>query len=235
MKTDPFTVSEALVETKATGATAETARLKALRRCDLLDTSQDAALDDFARLAAHICKAPIALITLIDADWLWFKARIGVEGNRSCRNTSFCRYVIKAPRESGPLIVPDARKDARFADNPFVTSDPSIRFYAGAPLITPDGHALGSLCVVDTTPRDLPPADAHALTLLSRQVMHTLELRRIAREQQRILVQRRLTQAAFRESQETLEQKVIESAEDIAELRKHYLEAMEMLADVLQK
>ena len=157
----------------------EAKRLKVLWQYDVLDTVPEEVFDDLTELAARICEAPIALITLVDENRQWFKSRIGVSVNETSRDVSFCAYAVT---QNDLFIVPDATKDKRFANNPFVTSDPKIRFYAGAPLITPDGHALGTLCVIDKVPRDLRLEQKQALRILARHVVSQLELRRRSRE-----------------------------------------------------
>src|SRR3569833_1391131 len=157
----------------------EARRLKVLWQYDVLDTVPEEVFDDLTELAARICEAPIALISLIDENRQWFKAKVGVTLNETSRDISFCAHAIK---QQDLFIIPDATQDARFADNPLVISDPKIRFYAGAPLITPDGYALGSLCVIDKVPRELRTEQKQALRVLARHVMMQLELRRHARE-----------------------------------------------------
>jgi two-component system cell cycle sensor histidine kinase/response regulator CckA len=159
--------------------TNEAKRLKVLWQYDVLDTVPEEVFDDLTELAARICEAPIALISLVDEDRQWFKSKIGITVNETSRDISFCAHAIK---QEDLFIVPDATKDARFAKNPLVISDPKIRFYAGAPLITPDGHALGSLCVIDKVPRELRLEQQQALRVLSRHVMTQLELRRHAKD-----------------------------------------------------
>jgi anti-sigma regulatory factor (Ser/Thr protein kinase) len=153
----------------------ETERLEALRKYQILDTDPEVAFDDLALLASHICATPMAAITLVDQDRQWFKARVGVPLRETPRSISFCTHAIE---QRGIFIVPDASKDARLRDNPQVTGDPHIRFYAGAPLITREGHALGTLCVVDRRPRQLTDAQIEGLQVLRRQVEAQLELRR---------------------------------------------------------
>src|SRR5262249_7582990 len=132
----------------------EKKRLKVLWEYEVLDTVPEAIFDDLTELAACVCEAPIALISLVDEKRQWFKSKFGTPVNETSRDISFCAHAIK---QTGLFIVPDTVKDERFASNPLVTSEPKIRFYAGAPLITPDGYALGTLCVIDKVPRELRP------------------------------------------------------------------------------
>lgn len=157
----------------------ECRRLQALRSYAVLDTLPEEALDDLTALAAQICAAPVALISLIDEKRQWFKARVGTEVAETPLDLSFCVYALGQP---GLFIVPDASRDERFASNPLVTGEPGICFYAGAPLVTPEGEALGTLCVIDYVPRTLTAAQEQALGVLSRQVMTHLELRRQRQE-----------------------------------------------------
>jgi GAF domain-containing protein len=157
----------------------EKRRLTVLWEYEVLDTIPEEVFDSLTELAARICEAPIALISLVDEKRQWFKSRVGTNVKETSRDVSFCAHAIQ---QTDLFIVPDATKDERFAQNPLVTSDPRIRFYAGAPLITPDGYALGTLCVIDKVPRELRPDQKQALTILARHVVSQLELRRRSRE-----------------------------------------------------
>lgn len=157
----------------------EKRRLQVLWQYDVLDTIPEAVFDDLTELAANICEAPIGLISLVDEKRQWFKSKVGTTLNETSRDISFCGHAIQ---QSDLFIVPDATRDRRFANNPLVISEPKIRFYAGAPLITADGYALGTLCVIDKVPRELRPEQKQALRTLARHVVSQLELRRRSRE-----------------------------------------------------
>jgi signal transduction histidine kinase len=152
----------------------EPERLAALRRYDILDTLPEQVYDDLTDLAAHLCHTPIALVSLVDAHRQWFKSRRGLEARETDRAVSFCAHAIVTGQM---FVVPDALRDERFADNPDVLSDPRIRFYAGAPLLSSDGHALGTLCVIDRKPRRLEEQELAMLSALGRMVMSQIELR----------------------------------------------------------
>jgi len=153
----------------------EPQRLEVLAQYGILDTAPEQELDDLARLATYIAATPMAAVTLIDADRQWFKSRVGVDVEQTPRDMAFCAHAI-AGRDL--LVVPDASADARFANNPFVTGAAHVRFYAGMPLVSAEGHALGTLCVMDRVPRQLTADQQEALRVLGRQVNVQLDLRR---------------------------------------------------------
>ncbi len=178
----------------------EEQRLKALREYDILDTLPEQAFDDLTVLASHICGTPVAVMTLIDEDRQWFKSKLGFDGKETSRDVSFCAHALLHPDEL--LLVPDTLQDCRFSDNPAVTTGESpIRFYAGAPLVTPTGEALGTLCVADSRPRQLTHDQQQALRALARQTMAQLDLRRQARELANALAVKVQTEASLRESE----------------------------------
>ena len=153
----------------------EASRLDALQRYDILDTPAEQAFDDLTLLAAQICSTPIAFISLIDVDRQWFKSQVGLVVKELRRDATLCAHTILRP---DLLIIRDTLLDERFAISPFVTSEPHIRFYVGAPLITQEGAAIGTLCVADRIPRELSDEQLNALRALSRQTVAQLELRR---------------------------------------------------------
>jgi len=157
----------------------EARRIKVLWQYEVLDTVPEEVFDELTALASHICGAPIALITMVDENRQWFKSKVGTSLKETGRDVSICAHTIL---QSDLLIIPDTTQDDRFKDNPLVTSAPKIRFYAGAPLVTPDGYALGTLCIVDLVPHDMTADQKQALRVLARHVMTQLELRRHALE-----------------------------------------------------
>ncbi|MDQ8028308.1 MAG: GAF domain-containing protein, partial [Brevundimonas sp.] len=158
---------------------AERERIAALRAYGVLHTPPETEYDEIVSLAARLCETSIALISLVAEDEQWFKARVGLDACSTGRDVSFCDHAM---RGDGIMVVPDAALDPRFADNALVTGAPHIRFYAGAPLVSPEGQPLGSLCVIDSRPRPqgLTDLQAHALTVLAGQVVTRMELRRLS-------------------------------------------------------
>src|SRR5713226_2904063 len=151
----------------------EPERLKALVAYEILDTAAEEVFDTLTKLAASACDVPIALISLIDSNRQWFKSVQGLPGvTETSRDIAFCAHAILQP---GLMEVPDARKDPRFSDNPLVSGEPGIRFYAGMPLVNPQGHALGTLCVIDRKPRSLAPSQRSVLSELARLVVSLME------------------------------------------------------------
>jgi PAS domain S-box-containing protein len=174
----------------------ETARLKALQEYAIMDTDPEEAFDELTRLAARICDVPVATISLIDSTRQWYKSKVGMDLVETPRNVSFCNHTIQ---EDEILIIPDASKDPRFAENPYVLGNPNVRFYAGYPLKSREGYGIGSLCVVDLKPKQLTPDQINALEVLGRQAVSQLELRRHLREHQEALRALRSSEERFLE------------------------------------
>ena len=181
----------------------EATRLAVLERYRILDTAAEQAFDDLTALAAQVCHTPIALVSLIDRDRQWFKSKVGLTVDEISRDLAFCAHAILQPE---PLVVEETLNDDRFATSPLVLDEPKIRFYAGVPLVTLDGYALGTLCVIDHVPRQLSQSQLTALQVLSRQVINMLELQHSLAERQRI--ESALRQQAEREH---LVSKIIQS------------------------
>ena len=155
----------------------EDLRLAALRSYAVMDTPPEREFDDIVSIAAHICGVPMAIISLIDDERTWAKSGVGIDFTELPREATFCWHVIDQP---DVFIIRDALQDPRFADHPFVEGEPKLRFYAGVPITSPSGFALGSLCVLDKVTRDLSPEQTSALVALARQVTTMLELRRMS-------------------------------------------------------
>src|SRR5450759_4411808 len=153
----------------------ERTRLLPLKSYDILDTPAAEDFDEFARLAASIVGTPIALVSLVDGNRQWSEAKVGLDASEPPREVAFCAHAIGSV---DVFVIPDALKDERFVHNSLVSDGPKIRFYAGARLITSEGQALGTLCVIDYVPRELTPEQRDALQILSRHVMAQLDLRR---------------------------------------------------------
>ena len=160
----------------------EAERLKALYDLEILDTKEERVFDGLTSLAAYICKTPTALITLVDSDRQWFKSRYNISETETSRDVSFCAHAIV---HDGVFTIPDAAKDERFSDNPFVTGEFRLRFYAGSPVTTPEGYKVGTICVIDHIPRELTDGQRAALSELGYQVASQIELRRQIRELKR--------------------------------------------------
>lgn len=158
----------------------EKQRLAALDRHNILDTPPEQTFDSIAVLASHVCATPIALLVLIDRNRQWFKAKAGIRLKETPREFAFCAYTIMRRRL---WVIPDVTRDRRFAANPLVVSGPKYRFYAGAPLVTPENRALGTLCVIDKVVRTLTGAQKKDLLALSRLAMTALELRQRLRDE----------------------------------------------------
>lgn len=155
----------------------ELSRLKELYRYHILDTKPEAELDELAEIASVICDTPMSLITMVDKDRSWHKSTYGLNVEQVRRKDSFCQHTINNPSEI--LIVEDAQLDKKFVDNPFTKGENAIRFYAGAPLVTPKGYVLGTLCVVDTKPRKITTIQKRALQILSKKAMDYLNSRKL--------------------------------------------------------
>lgn len=196
---------------------AEQIRLEILKSYEILDTSPERVLDNITRIAAEICDTPISLISLVDETRQWFKSRYGIDVQETPREIAFCNEAIKGQQV---LEIPDALEDLRFKDNPLVTSEPKIRFYAGAPLITSSGHSLGTLCVVDQKPNSLTQRQKHALEALARGVVLQFELTQALRQSE-------LTHIALRREVEAKEKS--ELSKTLAE--KFLLESLNAIVD----
>lgn len=169
----------------------ESERLAALRALEILDTPEDDRFGVFTRLAARAAAVPMAALSLLDADRQWFKSAVGLTTRETSRDMAFCARTILTPDQ--PLVVPDATRDPRFADNPLVIGTPGIRFYAGVPVRSPSGHALGALCVIDVSPRDPAPGIIETLADLARGVSDALALHETARRLSRLAASDALT------------------------------------------
>ncbi|RZA08851.1 MAG: PAS domain S-box protein [Proteobacteria bacterium] len=180
----------------------EAARLQSLQEFEILDSEAEKSFQDLVELASIICQTPISLVSLIDQDRQWFKAKIGLDISETPRDISFCGHVVA---DAQTLVVPDASQDPHFADNPFVTDGLKIRFYAGAPILTEEGLALGSLCVIDTKPRTLTEEQVRMLGLLASQAKRLMDLRLLARKQRANFLAVSESEEKFRQLAEHIE------------------------------
>lgn len=157
----------------------EMERLSALYEHNILDSMPESDFDHITWIASELCQAPMSMISIIDRTRQWYKSKIGITGSETPREFSFCGHAILQPNEI--FLVPDSRNDERFYDNPYVIGDPHVSFYAGVPLVTEDGYALGTLCVLDNQPKDLTDSQKRSLRALASQAAALLELRRKSR------------------------------------------------------
>jgi len=153
----------------------EQARLELLRQYQILDTAAEQVFDEITALAANVCQTPICLLTFVDRDRTWYKSSVGTEVKETPREIAFCAHAVC---QNELFVVPDTQADERFADNPLVTQEPAVRFYAGMPLLSPEGLTMGTLCVLDRKPRTLTPEQADKLKALAKSAVLLLEVRR---------------------------------------------------------
>lgn len=164
----------------------EEERLQTLYESQLLDTAEEEDFSEIVQLVSQICGTPISLITFIDQNRQWFKAKKGIDGSETPRDMAFCTHAIL---QRDVFVVPDAMADMRFADNPYVLGDPYVRFYAGVPVCASNGHAMGTLCVIGPEPRSLSDREERALTVLARHVSHLVDLRIAQNLTQRLMAE----------------------------------------------
>lgn len=183
----------------------EEERLRVLAEYEILDTLPEKEFDDIVELASALYGTPISCITLLDNYRQWFKAKVGLDVPGTPKEDAYCRYTIMRPDKV--MVVNDSMKDERFKNNPLTVGDPNIRFYAGAPLVTSDGYALGALCVIDRKPRTLTETEERMLQVMANRVMYLLELRRENIKQKKVIESAQdkldITLARFMEAQRT--------------------------------
>ena len=200
----------------------EKQRLEALKEYSILDTLPEKEYDDITYLASHICGTPISLISLIDDKRQWFKSHHGLEAEYTSKEVAFCAHAIND--KDNIFIIPDSRKDERFHDNPLVTGEPHVIFYAGIPLVNPEGYPLGALCVIDSKPKQLSQQQINALEALSNQLMKLFELRRSNAELRNLV-------SDLENKNEALQKFAQTAAHDI----KSPLSTIEMMLSILRK
>lgn len=198
-------------------------RIGKLLSYQVLGTAPETAYDDLAAIAAHICNTPTALVSLVDVSRQWFKSTIGLDAKETPRDLAFCAHAILQP---DIMVIPDARLDERFANNPLVTGPPFIRFYAGAPLRTPEGHAVGTLCVIDYKPKTLQPSQIQALAALARQVVSQLEMRLTLQQAQQEMRNRQVAERQLIEVNAQLEATVEQRTAQLAQQNKTLEQAL---------
>jgi diguanylate cyclase (GGDEF)-like protein/PAS domain S-box-containing protein/putative nucleotidyltransferase with HDIG domain len=207
-------------------------RLQALESYRILDTVPEKDFDEITQLAAHTFQAPICIISFVDEHRTWFKAHFGIDKTEAPRDITFCDHTMRVP---DIFIVPDAARDPRFAENPFVVGEPYVRFYAGVPLITQCGHVLGALSVIDTKPRECTAEQIETLTMLGRVVMTQLELRRVNRENAVLIEQQTANEKILRVHKEEL-QRITDNAPTMiarVDCTLHYTFANRAYEDIL--
>ena len=209
----------------------EDERVAALLSYRILDTGAEESWDHLAFLASQICQTPIALVSFVDTDRQWFKAKVGLGVQETSRDSAFCAYSILDV--GNVFVVPDASNDIRFADNPLVTGNPHIRFYAGAPIVSSDGHAFGSICAIDDKPRSLTAEQTKSLQILAAQCMTQLDLKQRVTRLTDTLSQLQETKRLLKHSKEAAEfaQKQAERAREQAERAKQEAERHRTIAE----
>lgn len=180
-------------------------RIRELLRYRVLDTEPETAYDDLTAIAAHICSTEVSLVTFIDVSRQWFKSKVGSDVTETAREIAFCAHTIL---QTEVMVVPDTLKDERFAHSPLTTGAPYVRFYAGAPLITPGGYVLGTLCVLDSKPKQLTAEQVSALEALARQVVNQLEMRLMLQSNQKEVTERKQAEVKLQQSNADVEKRI---------------------------